>query len=224
MSIRISQSILKIVFDRPLEKCVQVKDLRGAIARLYPDEVLLHQHREDGSLTYTYPFIQYKILKGECLVIGFQNGADVLTRLDLLSHILTFGNYSYTVIANELNFRYVIFEMCDKLQNYSFITPWLALNEKNFEKYFNSSLSGSRKSLLEKILIGNIISVSKSLGYTVPGQIYADFSRFKEVPTSLKGIPMTGFIGSFSVNFSIPDLWGLGKSVSRGFGTVVKKL
>jgi hypothetical protein len=38
--------------------------------------------------------------------------------------------------------------------------------------------------------------------------------------TSLKGMPMLGFLGSFSVNFVIPDYWGIGKSVSRGFGTV----
>ena len=33
---------------------------------------------------------------------------------------------------------------------------------------------------------------------------------------------MLGFLGTFFVNFSIPDYWGLGKSVSRGFGTIVK--
>jgi hypothetical protein len=32
--------------------------------------------------------------------------------------------------------------------------------------------------------------------------------------------PMIGFLGNFSVNFEIPDYWGIGKSVSRGFGTV----
>jgi len=33
---------------------------------------------------------------------------------------------------------------------------------------------------------------------------------------------MLGFLGTFSVNFEIPDYWGIGKSVFRGFGTVVK--
>jgi hypothetical protein len=33
---------------------------------------------------------------------------------------------------------------------------------------------------------------------------------------------MLGFLGTFSVNFEIPDYWGIGKSVSRGFGTVMK--
>ena len=33
-------------------------------------------------------------------------------------------------------------------------------------------------------------------------------------------ISMLGFLGTFSVNFDIPDYWGIGKSVSRGFGTI----
>ena len=33
---------------------------------------------------------------------------------------------------------------------------------------------------------------------------------------------MLGFLGAFSVNFAIPDYWGIGKSVSRGFGTVIR--
>lgn len=34
---------------------------------------------------------------------------------------------------------------------------------------------------------------------------------------------MTGFKGTFAVNFELPDLIGLGKSVSRGFGTVQRR-
>jgi Cas6b C-terminal domain len=79
-----------------------------------------------------------------------------------------------------------------------------------------------KKELLEKILIGNINSMSKSLGYTVPAPIQATIHRIKEVKASLKGTPMLGFLGNFSVNFEIPDYWGIGKSVSRGFGTVIK--
>ncbi|MEW6621092.1 MAG: CRISPR-associated endonuclease Cas6, partial [bacterium] len=37
------------------------------------------------------------------------------------------------------------------------------------------------------------------------------------------GTPMLGFLGDFLVNFEIPDYWGIGKSVSRGFGTMVRQ-
>ncbi|MBU1206820.1 MAG: CRISPR-associated endonuclease Cas6 [Proteobacteria bacterium] len=33
-------------------------------------------------------------------------------------------------------------------------------------------------------------------------------------------ILIIGFPGKFSVNYEIPDYWRIGKSVSRGFGTV----
>jgi hypothetical protein len=33
---------------------------------------------------------------------------------------------------------------------------------------------------------------------------------------------MLGFLGTFSVNFEIPDYWGIGKSVSRGVVTIRK--
>ncbi len=35
---------------------------------------------------------------------------------------------------------------------------------------------------------------------------------------------MLGFLGTFSVNFEIPNYWGIGKSVSRGFGTVIRQM
>ena len=94
------------------------------------------------------------------------------------------------------------------------------MNEQNYDKYQRLGSWEKRKEVLEKILIGNIISMSKSLGYTVPEPIKASICNMKEVPTSLKGVSMLGFLGTFSVNFEIPDLWGIGKSVSRGFGTV----
>ena len=64
--------------------------------------------------------------------------------------------------------------------------------------------------------------MSKSLGYTVPAPIESTIQHLREVKTSLKGTPMLGFLRTFSVNFEIPDYWGIGKSVSVGFGTVVK--
>ena len=62
--------------------------------------------------------------------------------------------------------------------------------------------------------------MSKGLDYIVPGPIKVDIPTLKEVNTSLKRNPMLVFFGKFEVNFKIPDYLGIGKSVSRGFGTV----
>ena len=77
-----------------------------------------------------------------------------------------------------------------------------------------------KNSLLKKILIGNILSMSKSLGFIVEQEIKLKSINLREKKVFLKGNPMLGFLGAFSVNFEIPDYWGIGKSVSRGFGAV----
>jgi hypothetical protein len=81
-----------------------------------------------------------------------------------------------------------------------YTSPWLALNEKDYEQYQKLGSWAKKKEFLEKILIGNIISMSKGLGYTVPEPIKANIQKMREVQTSLKGTPMLGFLGTFSVN------------------------
>jgi hypothetical protein len=222
MNDKISLCILKLKFDRSLDRKVKTKDLRGAVSNLYPEERLLHQHREDGKVDYHYPLVQYKIINGECLLVGFKDGAELLANLELVTKPLFLGCENYTILTTELEFHHISIKTTEIVQSYSFLTPWLALNEKNYEKYQKLGNWVKRKELLEKILVGNIISMSKSLGYTVPEPIKANINNLKEVNTSLKGTPMLGFLGTFSVNFEIPDYWGIGKSVSRGFGTVKK--
>jgi hypothetical protein len=222
MNGKMNLCILKLKFDRPLDRRVETKDLRGAVSNLYPEERLLHQHLEDGKIDYHYPLVQYKIIDSECLLVGFKDGAKLLANLDLATKTLFLGWENYTILTTELEFHHISIKTTEAVQSYSFLTPWLALNEKNYEKYQMLGSWGKKKELLEKILIGNIISMSKSLGYTVPAPIEANIHHLKEVKTSLKGTPMLGFLGNFSVNFEIPDYWGIGKSVSRGFGTLIR--
>jgi len=223
---KINYCILKFEFDCPLVREAKATDLRRAIANLYPEKQLLHQHRKDGKVNYSYPLVQYKIINGEPILIGFKEGAELLVNLDLLEKIILLENQRHEIISTKLEFYHISIEITDHLQQYQFLTPWLALNEKNYEKYTKFGTWEKKKTLLGKILIGNIISMSKSLGYTVPEPIKVNILKFKEVKTSLKGVPMLGFLGRFSVNFEIPDYFGLGKSVSRGFGTIkrVKEL
>lgn len=222
---KILSSVMYLHLDRAHNGVdIQAKDLRGAIAELYSHEVLLHQHKENGAIKYNYPLVQYKFIERECLIVGIEDGAKVISSIDLVGQIIKLSSEKYRILKKDLLFQECPFGINEMLISYSFLTPWLALNEKNYEKYQKLGSWQKRKELLEKILIGNLISISKSLGYTVPSPIKAEIGKMKEVPTSLKGTPMLGFLGTFSVNFEIPDYWGIGKSVSRGFGTVKKAI
>lgn len=208
-----------LYFDRKITD-LQPKDLRGAIAGLYPEEILFHQHFDDSTVKYQYPLIQYKYIEGNCLLLGIREGAKLISNLNLVGETIIFSGKSYKILKKDTSIAELPFGIKQTYTSYSFLTPWLALNEKNYEKYQKLGNWATKKELLEKILVGNIISMSKSLGYTVPEPIKANIINLKEISTSLKGTPMLGFLGTFSVNFEIPDYWGIGKSVSRGFGTV----
>jgi len=73
-----------------------------------------------------------------------------------------------------------------------------------------------RKKLLEKILVGNIISMSKGLGYTVPGPIEVNILKLREVNTSLKGNPMLGFMVSSRSILRYLITWALENRCQEG--------
>lgn len=200
--------------------------IRGYIGRKFIDDSFLHHHTENNKLIYSYPVVQYKVIDSNPLLIGIKDGVESLWKVfDDMSE-LNLDNTAHEIFDKKSLLKQVHIGILDNQIPYSFLTPWLALNEKNYDKYQRLGSWANKKELLEKILIGNIISMSKSLGYTVPEPIKANIQNIKEIQTKLKGTPMLGFLGAFSVNFEIPDYWGIGKSVSRGFGTVkrVKEL
>jgi len=133
---------------------------------------------------------------------------------------LELNNNKYKIKEIKANYVEPEFGITAKgsIHRYEFYTPWLALNKKNYKKFQDYSLS-ERRDLLNSILIGNILSVSKSLDYTVPNTIYSDTEVYP-VPTEYKNVKMVGFKGKFEVNFLIPDYMGIGKGVSHGFGAV----
>lgn len=194
--------------------------MRGYIASSFPQYIELHHHLQEDRLLYRYPHIQYKVLSRMPMVIGIGSGSEVLKSIYDKVDEFKIGTETQMIFEKQIVVKIEEFGITNITEDYSFLTPWLALNEKNYEKYQKLRSWKKRKELLEKILIGNIISMSKSLGYTVPEPIKANIGYLREVRTSLKGTPMLGFLSTFSVNFEIPDYWGIGKSVSRGFGTV----
>lgn len=76
--------------------------------------------------------------------------------------------------------------------------------------------------LLEKIIIDNSIFLSKGSGYTVPVPIEAKIIKIREVQTSLKSTHTLGFLGTFSINFEIPDYWD--REVGVNGGKTIKRV
>ncbi len=211
-----------LVVSFKCEKPVRSKGsrVRGFLGNLYPEEILLHHHETDKQLRYSYARIQCKVSEGSPIIVGIDDGLAFVQNLFITLDRFELGRDTFLIMDRKATFDGNGIGISENRRKYVFLTPWLALNEKNYQRYQRSGSETFRRQLLEDILVGNILSMSKGLGYTVPGIIKASISWCKEVYTSLKGNPMLGFLGEFEVNFEIPDYLGLGKSVSRGFGTV----
>ncbi len=194
--------------------------LRGYIGNTY-DIASLCNRTPDGSLRYRAPVVQYKILDGKANIVGLGEGVEALKEIALDMHELTLENICYKVIERDIDYRPVEWNVCHEPQTYKFLTPWLALNEHNYSRYIRSPQIDRRAALMKRVLVGNLLSISKALGVHITDQINVTAFKMEEVTNVyLKGTPMLGFRGMFTVNFQIPSLWGIGKSASRGFGTI----
>jgi len=194
--------------------------LRGFIASRFPDNPLLHHHLNNPNkkgLVYTYPKVQYKIIDGTPMILGIGEAKEIVKTISNIDYLNLKGE-KYLLTDKKLIEQDVTFGVSKDMRFYRLFTPWLALDEESYKRYRGKNV-GEKKKQLESILVGNIISMAKGLGYVIMDNLTVTID-VQEVKTSLKGTPMLGFLGTFSVNFEIPDYWGIGKSVSRGFGTV----
>jgi hypothetical protein len=158
-------------------------------------------------------------LKGAPLVFGINGGVEVLQEIYNKYDKIKLEESTYEILEKKISLKEEEFGLSDKFHTYSFETPWFALNQENFSNRYQRTNPTEQKELLRKTLVGNILSMSKSLGYTVPEKVKCEIDLHPG-RSSMKGIEIATFKGRFMVNFLIPDYFGLGKSVSRGFGTV----
>jgi hypothetical protein len=208
--------ILRLGTDKTIKG--SASQLRGFFATKFNEYILLHQHNAD-KFVYRYPLIQYKFINNIPTVIGLNEGADVLKEIYDESDTIRLGDNVFEVNEREIIIKKGKFGLTPEFHSYRFITPWIGLNQNNYKQFYALRDSEERTDFLRRILTGNILSMSKTLGYTVPDQIKCDLSVFPG-KASVKNVNHMGFKGKFHVNFVIPEWLGVGKSVSRGFGTI----
>src|SRR5271157_5895720 len=204
---------------RPIHGSAQ--ELRGFFATKFNEYTELHQHNADKFI-YRYPVVQYKIIGNVPTVIGINEGAEVLKQIFDGYQEIRLGADTYQIVERGISLKDEKFGISDKIRSYEFVTPWLALNQENYRKFYTLKGKPERDEFMRKILTGNILSMAKSLNYDVPGQIKCDTNlHFQK--DRLKDVSVMVFTGKFHVNFLIPDFLGIGKSVSRGFGAVKQR-
>lgn len=197
-----------------------IPKIRGYLANKFPQYLELHNHLDNDKFKYGYPVIQYKSIGGVPNIIAINDASKILIdifydvkEIDMKDKVMSILEKGYVLKTKELGVE-------DGLVEYEFLTPWMALNQENYEKYSNVG-EDERAGILKKVLVGNVLSMAKGLDCWVDKPIEA-MIKLRPVEVKYKDRKMVGFKGRFMTNFAIPDYLGLGKSVARGFGTVVR--
>ena len=194
--------------------------LRGYIGNKYIETDILHNHTQTGYI-YRYPLTQYKVIDSVPMIIGIREASEIVKNIEIDCEDINIEGTVFASVNREVTSKFCNYNETDDYISYEFISPWIALNQENIVKYRNSS-DMEKETMLKKILIGNIISMSKGLEYTVKKELFC-WINLVPVNVNLKNKNLIAFKGEFKVNFDMPNYLGLGKSASRGFGTFKRK-
>lgn len=192
--------------------------LRRAITAQFKDNPVLHNHNGIG-FDYRCPRVRYIVVEHLPKLLSFESGLDVVEQIYKEKPRLKVGYTFYAVTGTELEDRIEdigIFE--GATYEYSSITPWLALNEKNYSTFMKMGSLRKRKAFLSKILVGNLLSLSKNLNLEIRDKVRVTLNNFAEIDLKAGQISMLGFKINFETNYKVPSLIGIGKLVSKGFG------
>lgn len=204
----------------------EIPFLRGAVMDFAGNESAFHNHAEDSSSLYRMPAIQYKLQDGAPSIVGVnchESGADALERL-----FVSGSEYEFRIGRDVRVFRVeskqtIYPSLCDmrgECQRYM-LRNWLPLNQENYRNYRQTGSLAERISLLDRTLVGNVLSLYKSFDVIFKENISAYVvDIISERETKYKDVRMTTMDVVFDTDVIVPPALSIGKGASRGFGVV----
>lgn len=199
--------------------------LRGAVLNLLGSdaELLFHNHTSDTTFRYSYPLIQYKRIRKKAAIFCIGDGVETIGKLlNAQDYEISLGSRSLRLDIENISPKRNIVQTWDSTFHY-YLTNWLALNSTNYQEYMAMDNLSDRIDLLERILVGNLLSFAKGVGIEIEQQIICKLISFEEPRlVKVKGVKVMSFNCEFTTNMSLPDYMGIGKHASIGYGTVVK--
>lgn len=217
-----SMEILTLYFDYTITP-KEIKMFRGAVLSLLQENsnILFHNHVDDSNYRYSYPLVQYKDIDNKAAIVLFNEATSMLHDIyKSFPTVIHIGNKEVAINLISIQPTKVSIVESNVKCNYS-LSRWLPLNRDNYKKYCSLESLTERISMLEHIIIGNILSMAKGLGITIENEISVTISSISK-PYKLynKKIPLIAFDVEFACNIVLPEHIGIGKNASIGYGKI----
>ena len=216
---------LTIRYDLPISN-KEIPLFRGAVLHSMGDKanLLYHNHTGEDTFRYSYPLVQYKRLNGNAAMVCVEEGADVIGQFFTESDgSLKIGEREAKCTVSKISPVRILIQTWQKPFKYH-ITRWLPLNAKNYRLYQNMDDEDEKRTFLEKILIGNLLSMLKGLDIQIEEELLLKITQISN-PYIIynKGVGMMAFNADFNCNLTIPNNLGVGKNASIGYGVVYRQ-
>ena len=195
---------------------------RGAVIAMTGGDRLFHNH-VDAGYSYRYPRIQYKQFDGHPAILGIEEGADILKKNFTSGQGIRcrIGNREELLKVSSVGDWHEETGISNEIHSYA-IENWLPLNERNFREYQGADGIIERLSILQRVLVGNILSFAKGMDMYFSQEIKCTIQQIStNGPLTYKGIDLLGFSASFRSNVKLPQWIGLGKSASQNHGIII---
>ncbi len=220
-SVPLKSLFVRLIFDQPVDATPFV--IKGLVMRTFPNEKFVSFINGELHGVYLYPRIQVKVLRKQLCVFAVNEGiSPTRSLLDKLEYLEIEGN-RYTIIDRDEKFQEKdLFTITpNQYHKYKFITPWVALNERQLAQY-EPLFSNERRMYLNNLLVKNLEFVADNLGRSPSEEIQVRFTSSSLTPKTIEYSKYGSFKGYFTSNLILPDYLGLGNSISKGLGTLIK--
>ena len=209
-------------FDRILEGHWQsrARQLRGALARLFSDDDRFHQHDDTGRVIYRYPPILYRWSRGQALIAGWGEAAQLRPNLPWLDLELVLRDEAVTVDDALIRCQGVEIAYSPRLHIYRLSTPVLLFNQDNYH-HFQTMETDDRQQEMGRLLTAQLLIALRNLGAELPGHLYVTFVDARPRRCRLKQQDLLGFGGRLVCNLALPSGFAFGHAVSHGYGWIV---
>ncbi len=197
----------------------EIKWFRGAVIHaLSKDNVLFHNHI-DKNYRYAYPLIQYKLINRCATILCIEEGVEAIGNFfSNYNNLIQIGEKNMSLEIDYLRPSVFLLEVTERVSRYS-LHRWIPLNHENYQVYRTLEKDEQRIHLLQKILIGNILSCLKGLNIYLDKRITCRIQEITRMYTiSNKGVNLLAFDLIFTANLSLPPYIGLGKNASINCG------
>lgn len=188
---------------------------------------LFHNHYPDGKSIYRSrgaPF-QFKVINNEVYILALNEGVDFAKLFQWPESITIF--LGRRELPLELKLASKVVKQASFIQSdfriYRNVSPYIALNQERQKTYLALSEEEKRK-VVEKGITNHILTAAKWCGITISHPIQTNLIQMNTgIPIKIKdNLIFVPFDVMFDCNTEIPDYFGIGKFVSRGYGTVVQ--